>query len=142
MPKYEILPGIAGTLGLASLSTLVYRVYQTHNTTSFPYSWILLNFTAQLLSCIYGFINGATGIWPINIIFMSALLYILWVKMFSQELSPEAKKEIATLQKEVSVLEQEVVQQHEEDKAGRYVAPGQTNGALKGAPVVATKKSL
>ena len=85
MPKYEILPAIAGSLGLISFSTLLLRVYNTHNTTSFPYSWILINITAQILAGTYGIINKAYGVYLPASVFLVGLLYLLYVKTFHQD---------------------------------------------------------
>ena len=77
----EILPGLAGTLGLISFGTLLLRVYDTKNTTSFPYAWILINLIAQSLACTYGLIKGAYGIYLPNMLFITGLFYLLYVKL-------------------------------------------------------------
>jgi hypothetical protein len=84
MGKYELLPAVAGALGLTSFGTLVWRVYQTHNTTSLPYSWILLNLSAQILAGTYGVLNGAWGIYGPSSVFIAGLIYVLYVKYFEQ----------------------------------------------------------
>ena len=76
MGKYESLVGIAGILGLVSFSSLLQKIYETHNTTSLPWSWIIINLVAQSLSVIYGIINNAYGIYIPCIIFVLGLLYI------------------------------------------------------------------
>ena len=85
MPKLEFLPAIAGGLGIISLSTLVFKVYNTHNTTSFPYSWLFINLTAQVLSLIYALANKAWGIYVPNTVFIIGLSYMLYVKVVFTE---------------------------------------------------------
>jgi uncharacterized protein with PQ loop repeat len=85
MGKYESLVGIAGILGLVSFSSLLQKIYETHNTTSLPWSWIIINLVAQSLSVIYGIINNAYGIYIPCIIFVLGLLYILYVKLNHNE---------------------------------------------------------
>lgn len=81
MGKYEALIGTAGILGLVSFSTLLQKIYETHNTSSLPWTWIVFNITAQILSFTYGIINGAYGIFIPNTLFLSGLSYILYVKL-------------------------------------------------------------
>lgn len=81
MGKFEALIGTAGILGLVSFSTLLQKIYETHNTSSLPWTWIALNITAQILSLIYGITNGAYGIFIPNILFLSGLSYIFYVKL-------------------------------------------------------------
>ena len=81
MGKFEALIGTAGILGLVSFSTLLQKIYETHNTSSLPWTWVGLNITAQILSFIYGTTNGAYGIFIPNIFFLSGLLYIFYVKL-------------------------------------------------------------
>ena len=88
--KFEALVGIAGILGLVSFSTLIQKIYDTHNTTSLPWTWVALNITAQLLSMIYGIANGAYGIYIPNSLFLMGLLYIFYVKVMH---SPKDEKE-------------------------------------------------
>lgn len=80
MGRFESLVGVAGILGLISFSTLLKEIYNTHNTTSLPWTWILMNLTAQLLSLIYGIGNMSYGIVLPGLLFLSGLLYILYVK--------------------------------------------------------------
>jgi O-antigen/teichoic acid export membrane protein len=81
MGKYEGLIGIAGALGLISFSSLLLKIFETHNTTSLPWSWILINLVAQTLSVIYGVANNSYGIYVPCIVFVVGLLYIFYVKM-------------------------------------------------------------
>ena len=81
MGKFEALIGTAGILGLVSFSTLLQKIYETHNTSSLPWTWIALNITAQVLSFIYGIVTGAYGIFIPNMLFLSGLSYIFYVKL-------------------------------------------------------------
>jgi hypothetical protein len=91
MGKYESLIGLAGVLGLVSFSSLLFEIYTTHNTTSLPWTWILMNLGAQILSLIYGIGNGSWGIVLPGILFLAGLLYILYVKSVHKETEPKKK---------------------------------------------------
>ena len=84
MGKYEGLIGLAGALGLISFSTLVKKIYETHNTVSLPWPWVIMNISAQLLSFTYGVANGAYGIFIPNFLFLTGLAYILYVKTYKK----------------------------------------------------------
>ena len=92
MGKYEGLVGVAGMLGLISFSTLVQKIYDTHNTSSLPWTWVVANITAQILSFSYGLINGAYGIFIPNFIFLMGLSYIFYVKLTHKEKEDKNKK--------------------------------------------------
>jgi len=92
MGKYEGLVGVAGMLGLISFSTLIQKIYDTHNTTSLPWTWVVANITAQILSFSYGLINGAYGIFIPNFIFLMGLSYIFYVKLTHKEKEDKNKK--------------------------------------------------
>ena len=91
MGKYESLIGAAGVLGLISFSSLLLEIYKTHNTTSLPWTWIIMNLAAQILSLIYGVGNGSWGIVLPGILFLAGLLYILYVKSVHKETEPKKK---------------------------------------------------
>ena len=80
MGKFESLIGVAGIMGLISFSSLLVTIYETYNTTSLPWTWVILNLSAQVLSLIYGIGNGSWGIVIPGILFLLGLLYILYVK--------------------------------------------------------------
>ena len=79
MGKFESLIGVAGVLGLISFSSLIIEVYKTHNTTSLPWTWIIMNLAAQILSMIYGIGNESMGIVLPGILFLIGMFYILYV---------------------------------------------------------------
>ena len=85
MGKFESLIGVAGVLGLISFSSLIIEVYKTHNTTSLPWTWILMNLAAQILSMIYGIGNESMGIVLPGILFLIGMFYILYVKTMHKE---------------------------------------------------------
>ena len=80
MGKYESLIGAAGILGLISFSSLLIQIYNTHNTASLPWTWVIMSLAAQVLSLIYGIGNGSWGIVCPGILFLVGLIYILYVK--------------------------------------------------------------
>ena len=90
MGRYESLIGIAGTLGLISFSSLLQKIYTTHNTSSLPWTWLFSNLAAQVLSLIYGIGNGAYGIYIPNSFFILGLSYIYYVKITYKEKDSEA----------------------------------------------------
>ena len=85
MGKFESLIGVAGVLGLISFSSLIIEVYKTHNTTSLPWTWILMNLAAQILSMIYGIGNESIGIVLPGILFLIGMFYILYIKTMHKE---------------------------------------------------------
>ena len=92
MGRFESLIGVAGIMGLISFSSLVQKIYDTHNTSSLPWTWILMNLSAQILSLIYGIGNNAYGIYVPNIFFIIGIIYILYVKITHKE--PEEIKKL------------------------------------------------
>jgi uncharacterized protein with PQ loop repeat len=94
MGKHEELVGIAGVLGLISFSTLVQTVYTSHNTTSLPWSWVIINITAQVLSLVYGLVNNAYGIYIPNFLFLAGLVYIMYVKLNHAKYEKNKPKQI------------------------------------------------
>ena len=80
MGKFESLIGVAGIMGLISFSSLLATIYETHNTTSLPWTWIIMNLSAQVLSLVYGIVNGSWGIVLPGILFLIGMFYILYVK--------------------------------------------------------------
>ena len=81
MPKFESLIGVAGIFGLVSFSSLIQKIYDTHNTTSLPWTWLIMNLSAQVLSLLYGLANKAYGIYIPTSLFLIGLIYILYVKI-------------------------------------------------------------
>ena len=80
-PKYQIIAGIAGTLTLLALSTLIHRVYKSQNTEHLTYTWIFLVLAAQSLLVIYGILNEAYGIYLPASLVVLGVSYILFVKL-------------------------------------------------------------
>jgi hypothetical protein len=94
MGKYEGLVGIAGTLGLISFGSLLLKIYETHNTTSLPWSWLLINLTAQCLAFTYGIVNKAYGIFIPCTLFILGLLYILYIKLKHGQYEKDKPKQL------------------------------------------------
>ena len=91
MGRFESLIGVAGILGLVSFSSLIQQIYKTHNTTSLPWTWIIMNLAAQTLSMIYGIGNLSYGIVLPGILFMAGLLYVLYIKLNYKPYETEKK---------------------------------------------------
>lgn len=81
MGKYSYLATIALTFNIISLSTLLWRVHQTRNTSSFNWFYLIGNMTAQLLIIIYGFANNSPEIFIPTILLFFGLSYIVFVKI-------------------------------------------------------------
>jgi hypothetical protein len=79
--KYQILTLISRILTLLALSSLVIRAHFTKETDHFTFTWIILGLIAQTLLFIYGFINGLYDICLPALIFISGVLYILYIKL-------------------------------------------------------------
>jgi hypothetical protein len=84
MAKYESLAASAGVLGLVSFSSLLIKIFQTYNTSSLPWAWLLSNITAQLLMLSYGIINKSHGITYPSLLFVIGLIYIFIIKTFHE----------------------------------------------------------
>ncbi len=93
MGKYEFLPATAGILGLVSFSSLLKNIYDTHNTTTLTWTWIIINIVSQVLVLSYGLANKAPGLYGPTILFIIGLCYILYVKFYTQDL-PKVEKEV------------------------------------------------
>ena len=85
MGKFEGIIGIAGVLGLVSFTTLIHKIYTTQNTDTLPWTWVMMNISAQVLSFIYGVANDAYGIYLPNLLFIAGLVYIFYVKLKNPE---------------------------------------------------------
>jgi uncharacterized protein with PQ loop repeat len=93
MGKYEILATAAGGMNLISFSSLVYNVYNTNNTESLTWVWLIMNIFAQSLFLAYGIINKSYGIYLPTAFFILGLFYILADKvLFSLNIIQEKKK--------------------------------------------------
>lgn len=93
MGKYEVLPALAGVLGLVSFSSLLKNIYDTHNTSSLTWTWIMVNILGQVLVAVYGLVNKAPGLYVPSIVFSIGLFYILYVKFYSEDL-PKVEKDV------------------------------------------------
>ena len=93
MGKYEFLPATAGILGLFSFGSLIKNIYETHNTSSLTWSWIVINIVGQTLIAVYGYLNSAIGLYGPTIFFIFGLIYIFYVKFYTEDL-PKVEKEV------------------------------------------------
>lgn len=81
MAKYEVLAGFASSIGLFAFMTIVYRIYSTQNTSSLTTASLFSNLIAQTFLFIYAYTNGLKGlIYPIYL-YVSGIIYILYVKI-------------------------------------------------------------
>lgn len=80
-PKYQFIAIISGILTILGFSHLVFRVYNTKETTHLTFTWIFLILSSQILLMIYGILNNSYGIYLPPVILISGLLYILYVKL-------------------------------------------------------------
>ena len=95
MGKYESLIGVAGILGLVSFTSLIKKIYETRNTSTLPWEWILMNFAGQLLALIYGIANKSYGISIPCFVFLIGLVYIFYVKTTEKPVEVVPTKEQA-----------------------------------------------
>lgn len=93
MGKYEFLPAAAGILGLVSFSSLLKNIYETHNTSTLTWTWIMVNIIGQVLVLLYGLVNKAPGLYGPTIVFIIGLCYILYVKFYTEDL-PKVEKDV------------------------------------------------
>ena len=80
-PKYQFIAIISGILSILGFSHLVFRVYNTNETTHLTFIWIFLILLSQILLMIYGILNNSYGIYLPPIILICGLLFILYVKL-------------------------------------------------------------
>ncbi len=81
MGKYELLATTSLMFNVGAFSHLIYHIYQTKNTSTFTYTYILSNIFAQLLLIVYGIANKAYGIYGPTIILTIGLFYVLYAKI-------------------------------------------------------------
>lgn len=85
MAKYEFLAGFASSLGLFAFMTIVYRIYNTQNTTAITTSSLFSNFIAQVFLLIYAYKNNLKGlIYPIYI-YILGIAYMTYVKILKNK---------------------------------------------------------
>lgn len=81
MGKYELLATTSLMFNVGAFSHLIYHIYETKNTSTYTYTYILTNIFAQILLIIYGIANKAYGIYGPTSILIVGLFYVLYVKM-------------------------------------------------------------
>lgn len=85
MVKYEALAGFASSLGLFAFLTIVHRIYSTKNTSSLTTLSLISNLTAQILLFIYSYTNKLKGLMYPIILYVSGLIYILYIKIIKNK---------------------------------------------------------
>jgi heme A synthase len=80
-PKYQIIALISRIITILALSSLVIHAHITKETEHITFTWIVLILIAQCLLFIYGFINSLYGIYVPALLFISGVLYILYIKL-------------------------------------------------------------
>jgi hypothetical protein len=123
----QFLPLIAGGLGMISFSTLLITVHKTHNTTSFPFTWLLINITATVLATAYGFLTYAPGIYAPNILFLCGLFYMLAIKVLSDETKVKPDKDALQKQQQQQATTQQQAKQPTKFDSSSLPPPQPTN---------------
>lgn len=81
MGKYGVLATTSLMFNVVAFFSLVVNIYQTHNTVSFTWPYLLGNIIAQLLLIIYGLANKAPEIYGPTILLCVGLAYIVYDKL-------------------------------------------------------------
>lgn len=81
MGKYSILATISLMFNVIAFSSLLFNIHNTHDTSSFNWSYLFGNVLAQILLVIYGLLNNAPEIYGPTILLLSGLLYIIYIKL-------------------------------------------------------------
>ena len=85
MLKYQELSFMSGIISIIAFSFFIYRVHITKNTDNITFLWIFLIIIAQTLMVIYGKINHIHGLYIPALIFITGILYILYIKIIYKE---------------------------------------------------------
>ena len=80
MAKFELLAGVASSLGLFAFLSIVLKVGRTYNTKAITNVSLLSNLLAQLLLFIYAYTNDLKGLMYPIIIYACGLTYVVYVK--------------------------------------------------------------
>jgi hypothetical protein len=80
MGKLSILATTSLMINVFAFVSLVINIYNTHNTTTYTWSYLFLNTFGQLLLIIYGLVNKAPEIYGPTILLFIGLLYIIYDK--------------------------------------------------------------
>ena len=92
MGKLSILATTSLMINVVAFVSLVINIYKTHNTTTYTWSYLLLNTFGQILLIIYGLANKAPEIYGPTIILCVGLLYIIYDKYTYQGIIVEEQK--------------------------------------------------
>lgn len=80
MGKFGLLATTSLMINVVAFVSLVINIYKTHNTSTYTWSYLLLNAFGQILLIIYGLANKAPEIYGPTIILCIGLLYIMYNK--------------------------------------------------------------
>ena len=80
MGKLGLLATTSLMINVVAFISLVVNIYKTHNTTTYTWSYLLLNTFGQILLIIYGLANKAPEIYGPTMILCVGLFYIIYDK--------------------------------------------------------------
>ena len=80
MRKYALLATSSLMFNVFSFSSLIHHVYQTKDTSSFNWYYLLGNVIAQILLIIYGMSNNSPEIYIPTLFLIIGLSYIIFIK--------------------------------------------------------------
>jgi uncharacterized protein with PQ loop repeat len=81
MGKYELLATSSLMFNVVSFYSLIVHIYETKDTSSFNWGYLLGNIGAQVLLIIYGIANNSYGIYVPTTILLIGLCYIMYIKI-------------------------------------------------------------
>ena len=86
MGKYELLATASLMINVGAFSHLIYHIYETKNTSTYTFEYIITNIISQILLIFYGIVNKAYGIYIPTCILLTGLIYVLYVKLSYPEI--------------------------------------------------------
>lgn len=94
MAKLPVLATISLMANVLAFFSIVGNIYVTHQTQSYTWFSLFVNFTAQILLIIYGLANKAPEIYGPTILLLFGLSYIIYDKFTYAEkiIETEIKK--------------------------------------------------
>lgn len=82
MGKYSILATTSLMFNVVSFFSLLLHIYNTKDTSSFNWVYLIGNVVAQILLIIYGVVNNAPEIYGPTFLLFFGLWYIVFVKLY------------------------------------------------------------
>jgi uncharacterized protein with PQ loop repeat len=80
-PKAVLAATLSGILNFLAFSQLLIQVHLTKETDNLSYLWALTIISSQALFVYYGIVNEAPGIYITASIFLTGILYIVYIKL-------------------------------------------------------------